>query len=158
MQGLLRKGDVLILDEKCHKSLIDGGTLSGAKMLFFQHNDPASLEAMLQKSKGKRALVAFEGVYSMDGDLVRLPEILEVCKQHKAATYIDEAPPRCLGQRAGWRALRVGHEIGMSFGTLSKSFGGVGGFVCSNAASSATSRAIPRRGTSPAPSPGGGRP
>ena len=73
IQGLLRKGDVFILDEKCHKSLIDGGTLSGAKMLFFSHNDITSLEAMLQKSKGKRVLVAFEGVYSMDGDLARLP-------------------------------------------------------------------------------------
>src|SRR5271157_6225367 len=58
MQGLLRKGDVLIMDERCHKSLIDGGTLSGAKMLFFSHNDPVSLEAMLEKSKGKRVLVA----------------------------------------------------------------------------------------------------
>ena len=71
---------MFILDEKCHKSLIDGGTLSGAKMLFFSHNDPASLEAMLEKSKGKRVLVAFEGVYSMDGDLVRLPEILDVVR------------------------------------------------------------------------------
>jgi glycine C-acetyltransferase len=136
MQGLLRKGDVLILDEKCHKSLIDGGTLSGAKMLFFQHNDPASLEAMLQKSKGKRVLVAFEGVYSMDGDLVRLPEILEVCKQHKAATYIDEAHSTLMfGPNGRGVAEHFGleHEIGMSFGTLSKSFGGVGGFVCSNA-------------------------
>ncbi len=136
IQGLLRKGDVLILDEKCHKSLIDGGTLSGAKMLFFQHNDPASLESMLEKSKGKRVLVAFEGVYSMDGDLVRLPEILEVCKQHKAATYIDEAHSTLMfGPNGRGVAEHFGleHEIGMSFGTLSKSFGGVGGFVCSNA-------------------------
>ncbi len=137
IQGLLRKGDVFILDEKCHKSLIDGGTLSGAKMLFFQHNDPASLEAMLEKSKGKRVLVAFEGVYSMDGDLVRLPEILEVCKQHKAATYIDEAHSTLMfGPHGRGVAEHFGleHEIGMSFGTLSKSFGGVGGFVCANAA------------------------
>jgi glycine C-acetyltransferase len=136
IQGLLRKGDVLILDEKCHKSLVDGGTLSGAKMLFFQHNDPASLESMLEKSKGKRVLVAFEGVYSMDGDLVRLPEILEVCKQHKAATYIDEAHSTLMfGPNGRGVAEHFGleHEIGMSFGTLSKSFGGVGGFVCSNA-------------------------
>jgi 7-keto-8-aminopelargonate synthetase-like enzyme len=63
MQGLLRKGDILIMDERCHKSLIDGGTLSGAKMLFFSHNDMKSLEAMLEKSKGKRVLIAVEGVY-----------------------------------------------------------------------------------------------
>jgi glycine C-acetyltransferase len=72
----------------------------------------------------------------MDGDLVRLPEILEVCKQHKAATYIDEAHSTLMfGPNGRGVAEHFGleHEIGMSFGTLSKSFGGVGGFVCSNA-------------------------
>ncbi len=136
IQGLLRKGDVFILDEKCHKSLIDGGTLSGAKMLFFSHNDVSSLEAMLEKSKGKRVLVAVEGVYSMDGDLARLPEILDVCEQYKAASYIDEAHSTLMfgpnGRGVG-EHFGVEHRIGMSFGTLSKSFGGVGGFVCSNA-------------------------
>jgi 7-keto-8-aminopelargonate synthetase-like enzyme len=136
VQGLLRKGDMFVLDEKCHKSLIDGGTLSGAKMLFFSHNDPSSLEAMLEKCKGKRVLVAFEGVYSMDGDLVRLPEIMQVCKHYKAATYIDEAHSTLMfGANGRGVAEHFGleHEIGVSFGTLSKSFGGVGGFVCSNA-------------------------
>jgi len=136
IQGLLRKGDVFILDEKCHKSLIDGGTLSGAKMLFFSHNDPVSLEAMLEKSKGKRVLVAFEGVYSMDGDLVRLPEILKVCAAYKAATYIDEAHSTLMfGPNGRGVAEHFGleHEIGVSFGTFSKSFGAVGGFICSNA-------------------------
>jgi len=136
IQGLLRKGDVFVLDEKCHKSLIDGGTLSGAKMLFFSHNDPVSLEAMLEKSKGKRVLVAVEGVYSMDGDLVRLPEILKVCAAYKAATYIDEAHSTLMfGPNGRGVAEHFGleHEIGVSFGTFSKSFGGVGGFICSNA-------------------------
>jgi glycine C-acetyltransferase len=136
MQGLLRKGDVLILDERCHKSLIDGGTLSGAKMLFFTHNDPSSLEAMLEKSKGKRVLVAFEGVYSMDGDLARVPEIVALCDHHKASTYIDEAHSTLMfGDHGRGVAEHFGLEerIGVSFGTFSKSFGGVGGFVCSNA-------------------------
>ena len=136
IQGLLRKGDIFVLDEKCHKSLIDGGTLSGAKMLFFSHNDPASLEQMLEKCKGKRVLVAFEGVYSMDGDLARLPEIMKVCAHYKAATYIDEAHSTLMFGRNGRGVAEhfgLEHEIGMSFGTLSKSFGGVGGFVCSNA-------------------------
>jgi 7-keto-8-aminopelargonate synthetase-like enzyme len=136
IQGLLRKGDMFVLDEKCHKSLIDGGTLSGAKMLFFSHNDPSSLEAMLEKCKGKRVLVAFEGVYSMDGDLARLPEIMKVCAHYKAATYIDEAHSTLMfGPNGRGVAEHFGleHEVGVSFGTLSKSFGGVGGFVCSNA-------------------------
>ncbi len=136
MQGILRKGDYLILDEKSHKSLVDGGTLSGAKMLFFDHNDLDSLEMMLEKSKGKRALVAVEGVYSMDGDLVKLPGVVELCEHYKAGIYIDEAHStlifgehgRGVGEHFGLEA-----KIGVSFGTLSKAFGGVGGFICSNA-------------------------
>jgi glycine C-acetyltransferase len=136
MQGLLRKGDVLILDEKCHKSLIDGGSLSGAKMFFFDHNDPKSLEEMLEKAKGKRTLVAVEGVYSMDGDLVKLDEISPVCESYNAPIYIDEAHSTLMfGENGRGVAEHYGLEdkIGVSFGTFSKSFGGVGGFVCSNA-------------------------
>lgn len=136
MQGLLRKGDVLILDEKCHKSLIDGGTLSGAKMYFFDHNEPKSLEEMLEKSKGKRVLVAVEGVYSMDGDLVKLDEISEVCEAYNAPIYIDEAHSTLMfGEHGRGVAehFQLEDKIGVSFGTFSKSFGGVGGFVCSNA-------------------------
>jgi glycine C-acetyltransferase len=136
MQGLLRKGDVLILDEKCHKSLIDGGSLSGAKMFFFDHNDPKSLEEMLEKAKGKRTLVAVEGVYSMDGDLVKLDEISSVCESYNAPIYIDEAHSTLMfGENGRGVAEHYGLEdkIGVSFGTFSKSFGGVGGFVCSNA-------------------------
>ena len=135
MQGILRKGNVLILDEKCHKSLVDGGTLAGAKMLFFEHNQPESLEMMLEKSKGKRTLVAVEGVYSMDGDLVKLKEVVELCDQFKAGVYIDEAHSTLMfGPNGRGVAEHFGleHKMGVSFGTLSKSFGGVGGFVCSN--------------------------
>ncbi len=136
IQGILRKGDFFILDEKCHKSLVDGGTLSGAKMLFFQHNDMDSLAQMLEKSKGKRTLVAVEGVYSMDGDLVKLPEVLELCHQYQAAIYIDEAHSTLMfGPNGKGVAEHFGLEdkMGVSFGTFSKSFGVVGGFVCSNA-------------------------
>ena len=136
IQGLLRKGDAYILDEKCHKSLVDGGTLSGAKMYFFDHNDPSSLEELLEKVKGKRTLVAVEGVYSMDGDLVKLPEISAICEAYNAPTYIDEAHSTLMfGENGRGVAEHFGMEdkIGVSFGTFSKSFGAVGGFVCSNA-------------------------
>ena len=136
MQGILRKGDFLIMDEKCHKSLVDGGTLSGARMLFFEHNNMASFEMMLEKAKGKRILVAVEGVYSMDGDLVKLPEVVELCKQYKAGLYVDEAHSTLMfgenGRGVG-EHFGLEHEVGVSFGTLSKAFGGVGGFICSNA-------------------------
>jgi 7-keto-8-aminopelargonate synthetase-like enzyme len=136
LQGILGKGDVLIADEKCHKSIIDGGKLSDAKMLFFEHNNPAALDEMLGKNKGKRCLVAIEGVYSMDGDLARLPEIVDVCDQYPdAGLYMDEAHSTLMfganGRGVG-EHFGLEHKIGVSFGTMSKSFGGVGGFVCSN--------------------------
>ncbi|RKX79837.1 MAG: 8-amino-7-oxononanoate synthase [Spirochaetes bacterium] len=136
IQGIMRKGDVLILDEKCHKSLVDGGTLAQVKMRFFEHNKPESLASMLEKSKGARTMVAIEGVYSMDGDLVKLPEIAEVCEQYRAPIYIDEAHSTLMfGENGRGVAEHFGLEgkIGVSFGTFSKSFGGVGGFVCANA-------------------------
>ena len=136
MQGILHKGDFLILDEKSHKSLVDGGTLSGAKMHFFDHNDMDSLEQKLEQTKGKRVLVAVEGVYSMDGDLVKLPEVVSLCEAYGAGLYIDEAHSTLMfGENGRGVAEHFGleHKIGVSFGTLSKAFGGVGGFVCSNA-------------------------
>jgi 7-keto-8-aminopelargonate synthetase-like enzyme len=135
IQGIMRKDDYLVMDEKCHKSLVDGGTLAGCKMLFFSHNDMKSLEMMLERSKGKRTLVVIEGVYSMDGDLCKLPEIVKVCKSYNVPIYIDEAHSTLMfGEKGRGVAEHFGLEdsIGVSFGTLSKSFGGVGGFICSN--------------------------
>ena len=136
IQGILRKGDYLVLDEKSHKSLVDGGTLSGAKMLFFDHNDMVSLEEQLEKAKGKRILVGVEGVYSMDGDLVKLPEVTELCEQYSAGLYVDEAHSTLMFGKNGrgvGEHFDLEDKVGVSFGTLSKAFGGVGGFICSNA-------------------------
>jgi glycine C-acetyltransferase len=136
LQGLMRKGDVIIYDEKSHKSLIDGGILSGAKMLFFDHNNMTSLEQMLEKSKGKRTLIVVEGVYSMDGDLCKLPEIVELSQRYNAPIYLDEAHSSLMfGENGGGIGEHFGLEdkIGINYGTLSKSFGGVGGFIATNA-------------------------
>ena len=135
LQGILRKGDYLVLDEKSHKSLVDGGTLSGAKMLFFDHNDMSSLQMQLEKAKGKRILVAVEGVYSMDGDLVKLPEVVELCDAFDASIYLDEAHSTLMFGKHGRGVAEhfdLEEKVGISFGTLSKAFGGVGGFICSN--------------------------
>lgn len=134
IQGLMRKGDVVIIDSKCHRSIVDGVNLSGAKLASFQHNDAEHLDAMLDKYDGKRRLVVIEGVYSMDGDMARLPEIVEVCQAHDVPIYLDEAHSTLMfGDNGRGIAEHFGLEdaIGISFGTLSKSFGGVGGFVCS---------------------------
>ncbi len=135
IQGLMRKGDVLIMDEKCHKSLIDGGTLAQCKMMFFDHNDVNSLEQMLEKTKDKRVMVVVEGVYSMDGDLVDLPAISKLCEAYDAPIYLDEAHSTLMFGKNGrgvGEHFGLEDKVGVSFGTLSKSFGGVGGFVCSS--------------------------
>jgi 8-amino-7-oxononanoate synthase len=136
LQGILRKGDCVIIDEKGHRSMIDGAIMSGAKMLFFKHNDMKSLEETLEKCKGKRTLVCVEGVYSMDGDLVKLPEVSALCDTYGAQIYLDEAHSTLMfgenGRGVG-EHFHMENKVGMTFGTLSKSFGGVGGFICSNA-------------------------
>jgi glycine C-acetyltransferase len=136
IQGLMRKGDVLIMDEKCHKSLVDGGTLAGAKMFFFKHNDAQHLDELLSKNAGKRTLVVVEGVYSMDGDLAKLPEVVAVCERYpNISIYIDEAHSSLMFGKNGKGVAEhfdLEDKVGISFGTLSKSFGGVGGFICSN--------------------------
>lgn len=136
IQGLMRKGDLLVMDEKCHKSLVDGGTLSGAKMIFFKHNDIEDVAKILEKHKGVRTLVVVEGVYSMDGDLVKLPELVQVTDQYPdVSIYMDEAHSTLMFGKNGrgvGEHFGLEHKIGVSFGTLSKSFGGVGGFIASN--------------------------
>ena len=136
IQAIMRKGDFVIFDEKAHKSLIDGGVLSGAKMLFFDHNDMNSLEQMLEKAKGKRSLIVVEGVYSMDGDICDLPAIVKLSEAYNAPIYLDEAHSSLMfGEHGGGigEHFDLEDKIGINYGTMSKSFGGVGGFIASKA-------------------------
>ena len=135
IQGILRKGDIAIMDEKIHRSIVEGVVSSGAKMAFFPHNDIKNLEALLEKNKAKRTLVLVEGIYSMDGDLVKLPEVSALCETYNAGLFLDEAHSSLIfGENGRGVGEHFGLEdkIGVSFGTLSKSFGGVGGFICAN--------------------------
>jgi glycine C-acetyltransferase len=105
-------------------------------MVFFDHNNIEHLSQLLEQNKGKRTLVVVEGVYSMDGDLVKLPEVVKACEAYpNVGIFIDEAHSTLMfGKNGRGVAEHFGVEdkIGISFGTLSKSFGGVGGFICSN--------------------------
>lgn len=135
IQGLLRRGDALVLDQRAHQSLIDGGNMAKARLNFFDHNDAESLARTLDKVKGRRCLVAVEGVYSMDGDLGDLPALLEVCDAAGVPMYVDEAHSAFLfGERGRGVAEHFGVEdrVPISFGTMSKVLGGVGGFVCAD--------------------------
>jgi glycine C-acetyltransferase len=131
LAGCLRKGDVAVVDSKAHFSLIAGVTLSQARLQLFEHNDAESLDKILSREKGRR-LVVVEGIYSMDGDVANLPSLLEVTQAHGVSVFIDEAHSILTSGRNGrGLAEHFGMEdrIGLQYGTFSKAFAGVGGFV-----------------------------
>src|SRR5437773_7497165 len=132
ISGLLRKTDVAVLDNRSHLSLRDGAVLSRCRVDRFEHNDPASLEAALSRRKGRRRLVIVEGIYSMDGDFAALGGLLDVAQAHNASVFIDEAHS-VLGCGAHGRGaaehFQVEDRIRLIYGTFSKAFGALGGFV-----------------------------
>src|SRR5206468_7918320 len=132
ISGLLRKTDVAVLDNRSHLSLRDGAVLSRSRVDRFEHNDPASLDAALCRRKGKRQLVIVEGIYSMDGDFASLDGLLDVAESHNASVFIDEAHSMlACGAHGRGAAEHFGVEkrIPLVYGTFSKAFAAVGGFV-----------------------------
>ena len=129
---LLKPGDVAVLDILSHASIYDGVRLAGADIKVFSHNSAKHLERVLASLKGKRVIVCVEGVYSMDGDLANLPEIVAVCKKYGAKILLDEAHSTLIfGENGRGVAEYYGVEdqIDLTIGTFSKSFGAIGGFV-----------------------------
>src|SRR5438445_1030854 len=132
ISGLLRKTDVTIVDNRSHLSLRDGAVLSRTRVDRFEHNDPASLDAALSRRKGKRQLVIVEGIYSMDGDFASLDGLLDAAESHHASVFIDEAHSMlACGAHGRGAAEHFGVEgrIPLVYGTFSKAFGALGGFV-----------------------------
>jgi 8-amino-7-oxononanoate synthase len=136
ISAMMRAGDHILLDQYSHASIVDGAILAKSNTVFFRHNNPLDLERKLSRVKGKK-LVVVEGVYSMDGDVCVLPEIVEVAKRHGARILIDEAHSTFLfGQNGRGVAehFDLDGEIDFHLGTFSKSLGGQGGFVCGSRA------------------------
>jgi glycine C-acetyltransferase len=132
LAGVLRRGDVAIVDEKSHLSLIAGANLARAKLHFFAHNDPSSLDDILKSTEGKRRVVVVEGIYSMDGDMADLPALLEVTERHGVGIFIDEAHSILAWGEEGRGITEhqgVEDRLSLVFATFSKAFAGVGGFV-----------------------------
>lgn len=130
--GLLRKDDVAVVDSKSHVSLVDGARLSGARVMTFDHNDATSLDRVLSSTTGKRRMVVAEGVYSMDGDRSPLAELVAVAEQHGAPVLVDEAHSILACGATGRGVVEesgMNGRVRLQFGTFSKSFAGVGGFV-----------------------------
>ena len=132
ISGLLRKTDVALLDNRSHLSLRDGAVLSRCRTEKFEHNDPASLDAALSRHKGRRQLVIVEGIYSMDGDFGNLKDLIAVAESHGASVFIDEAHSMlACGEHGRGAAEKFGVEdrVPLLYGTFSKAFGALGGFV-----------------------------
>jgi glycine C-acetyltransferase len=132
LQGIMRPGDLIVADQNSHASIVDGAILSKADVRFFRHNKPEDLEKKLKGASSGRKLVVVEGVYSMDGDVCRLPEIVEIAKKYGARTMIDEAHSTFIYGENGRGVAEVyglEDQIDIHVGTLSKALGGQGGYV-----------------------------
>jgi 8-amino-7-oxononanoate synthase len=132
LPALVGKGDVVILDKLAHASLIDAARLSGATLRIFPHNNLDYLENLLKKNTGKKTVIVTESVFSMDGDLAPLRELVEIKNRHGAWLFVDEAHATgVFGDRGAGRidALNLTGQVDIQMGTLGKALGSCGGFI-----------------------------
>lgn len=131
ISSVVGKHDVVIVDRLAHASMVDGAKLSGANVKVFKHSDAEHLDRVLSRCKNYvTKLVAIEGIYSMDGDIAPVDEILKVCRKHDAMLLVDEAHSTGVLPGGGAAAyFGLEGEIDLIVGTLSKAIGCCGGFV-----------------------------
>lgn len=131
--------DLIVLDELSHNSIISGCKSAPADVVFFRHNDLDHLDEILTEKRGqyRNALIVSESLFSMDGDIVDLPRLVELKKKHSTWLLLDEAHSiGVLGDEGRGLCEYTGvdpNEIDLIIGTLSKSFATCGGFVCGKA-------------------------
>src|SRR4029434_1552265 len=128
---LVTKGDTVYLDKQDHACIIDGARLSFGNVKKFKHNDPADLRRQMRNdSEAKGRLVVLDGVFSMEGDIAPLPEILAVAREFAAGLMVDDAHGiGVLGRTGRGTSEHFGleHEVDLIMGTFSKSMASVGG-------------------------------
>lgn len=132
---ILGKNDFTIIDKLDHASIIDGCLLSHSKTMRYKHNDMNDLEKVLSKIPDTSgALVIVDGVFSMEGDIAKLPEICRIVKDNGGRLMVDDAHSiGVLGPNGNGTAAHFGltNKVDFTMGTFSKSFGAVGGFIAS---------------------------
>lgn len=132
LSALGGKGDVLITDRLDHASIVDGCRLAFSETRRFRHNDMADLERALIAAGGRGKLVVVDGVFSMEGDIANLPEIVRLARKHGARIMVDDAHATgVLGKEGRGTAQHFGleEEVDLVMGTCSKALASVGGFV-----------------------------
>jgi len=134
---IIGKNDIVFTDRADHASIVDACRLSFGKVAKYKHNDMDDLERVLKlhndKDVGK--MIVTDGVFSMEGDVVNLPRLVELAEQYKSRVYVDDAHSvGVLGQHGRGTAEHWGLEdkVDISMGTFSKSFASVGGFIASD--------------------------
>ena len=133
LSALTEEGDVILCDRENHASIIDGCNFAPAKLVPFRHNSPESLANRLKRADPSAGrLLVVDGVFSMSGDIVNLPPMIEIAKKNHCRVYVDEA--HALGV-IGPRGRGTAHHFGVNddvdivMGTFSKSLGSMGGFI-----------------------------
>lgn len=132
--ALLGRNDVVISDKLNHASIVDGCLLSRSKFVRFEHNDMEALEkALIEAPKRSGKLVVVDAVFSMDGDIINLPEVVRLCRKHHAMLMVDEAHSvGVLGETGHGIIEHFGLDedtVDIKMGTLSKTIPAVGGYV-----------------------------
>lgn len=138
IQAITEKGDLIVSDELNHASIIDGVRLSKADKVVFKHSDMADLERVLKERRDdyKNCLIITDGVFSMDGDIANLPEMVELAEKYGCMTYVDDAHGSgVLGENGRGTVDHYGLHGRVDFivGTLSKAVGVIGGYVAGSA-------------------------
>jgi len=132
ISALVGRSDVAVVDKYDHASIIDGCRLSFGEMKKFRHNDPEDLERVLRANKDKGMLIIVDGVFSMEGDIANLPELVNLAKRYGAGLMVDDAHGiGVLGKGGRGTAEHFGleSEVDLILGTYSKSLAAIGGFV-----------------------------
>jgi len=135
LPALVGKDDVVFCDRLNHASIVDGCLLSRARMVRYPHNDMTELRRLLQESKGRRRLIVSDGVFSMDGDLARLSELVALKKEFDALLMVDDAHGTgVLGATGRGTAEHFGlqSEIDIHMGTMGKAVGCFGAYVAAS--------------------------
>jgi 8-amino-7-oxononanoate synthase len=132
ISSIVSRDDVVVLDKQDHASIVDGAKLSWGKTLRYRHNDMADLERVLkQAGQNVGILVVVDGLYSMEGDIAPLPDIIPICKKYGARLMVDDAHATgVLGGGRGTAAhFNMTKDVDLIMSTFSKSFASLGGFI-----------------------------